>query len=62
MPKESEILSAIAKTANVPMIVILGLMVLLNPIINAKLVMTAEVAPKLNFVRCVIYIDSFWKY
>lgn len=52
MPNESEILSAMAITNNEPTILNFGSPALLKPIINAKQVMMAEVAPKLNLVRC----------
>lgn len=53
MPNESEILSAMAITNNEPTILNFGLPALLKPMINAKQVIMADVAPKLNLVRCV---------
>ena len=45
MPKESEILSAIAMMNNAVRIVILALIILLKPTMIARLVITAEDAP-----------------
>ena len=50
MPSESEILSAMAITNNEAIMLSLGLPLLLKPTINAKQVIIADVAPKLNFV------------
>ena len=42
-----------------PMMASFGFVLLLNPMIKAKQVMIADVAPKLNFVRCDIATQIF---
>lgn len=54
IPSESEILSAIARTSSVLAILIFGLIVPPRPAIIARLVVTADVAPKLYLPRLAI--------
>ena len=51
IPRESEILSAMAKTSNEPIIGIRGSMFPLKLTMKARLVTMADVTPKLIFVR-----------
>jgi hypothetical protein len=53
MPKESEMLSAIAITTNAVVIPITGFAVRLKLTITARPVITAEVAPKLKYLPLI---------
>ena len=59
MLRESAILSAIASISNAPIMLNFGFAVLLKPTIKAKLVVIAEVAPKLILLRSIFSIFVF---
>jgi len=60
MPRESVMLSATARTSSDPIIDMRGSELLLRLMIKARLVTVADVAPKLYFVRWVIWFRLVW--